>query len=325
MKDLFGLYNNEEYNKCLRIPYMGSKNKIATELLNKMIDIKPNAKYFVDLFGGGGAMSFIALQRGFTVLYNELDTNLVNFLKFIIDRIKSGERSKFGLFPKEFYTFVDRETFFKHIKEDTIFAQFCRICYSFGNAGRDYAFGKDREEIKHLGHDVVIFKDESALYKLNVSLGINIPMPKGETWNERRLNFVKSLSTIKLKNNLELQSLENLERLQRLENLENLQSLERLQRFSIYNLDFKDVLINFPTEETIVYLDPPYRNTAKYKEDTLSNVIDEYFRQSQYTTFMSEYNAPFESILEIKKARLFDNSKEKRSYAVEKLFFNGVL
>ena len=50
--------------KPLRIPYMGSKNKIAEQLMRKMLEIKPNAKYFVDLFGGGGSMSFAALQLG---------------------------------------------------------------------------------------------------------------------------------------------------------------------------------------------------------------------------------------------------------------------
>lgn len=36
----------------LRIPYMGSKRKIAKELMQKMIEIKPNAKYLYDIFAG---------------------------------------------------------------------------------------------------------------------------------------------------------------------------------------------------------------------------------------------------------------------------------
>ena len=47
--DLFGkpIFPNVQN---LRIPYMGSKNKIALRLLKKMLEIKPNAKYFFDLF-----------------------------------------------------------------------------------------------------------------------------------------------------------------------------------------------------------------------------------------------------------------------------------
>jgi site-specific DNA-adenine methylase len=47
----------------LGIPYMGSKRKIAKPLIDYMLNSNPNAKYFYDLFGGGGDMSFEALQR----------------------------------------------------------------------------------------------------------------------------------------------------------------------------------------------------------------------------------------------------------------------
>lgn len=51
--------------------------------------------------------------------------------------------------------------------------------------------------------------------------------------------------------------------------------------------------------------------------------IDNYFKQSPYTCFMSEYNAPFKSILEIKKESLFNNSNvDKKKFVIEKLFWN---
>ena len=37
-KDLFGLYGDEKHGECLRIPYKGSKNAIASQLLNKMVE-----------------------------------------------------------------------------------------------------------------------------------------------------------------------------------------------------------------------------------------------------------------------------------------------
>lgn len=50
--------------------------------------------------------------------------------------------------------------------------------------------------------------------------------------------------------------------------------------------------------------------------------IDNYFKQSPYTCFMSEYTALFKSILEIKKESLFNSNFEKRKYVIEKLFWN---
>jgi site-specific DNA-adenine methylase len=95
-----GVHKPSKVHK-IGIPFQGSKNKIAEKLMDEMLRIKPEAKYFVDVFGGGAAMSFTALQYGFSTHYNELNTAQVNLLKYIIERIKSGERSEYGLFPVE--------------------------------------------------------------------------------------------------------------------------------------------------------------------------------------------------------------------------------
>lgn len=175
----------------LRLPYQGSKNKIALDLILEMKKYKPNAKYFIDLFGGGGSMSFTALQMGFKVLYNEFDTDLSNFVKYIFERIKGGERSKFGLFPEDWYKFVNRETFKQQLNEHTHYAEFCRICYSFSSNRKDYLFGKDKELIKELGHNIVVFQDEKCLKELNLLFKKEIILPIGQTINTRRLKFIR--------------------------------------------------------------------------------------------------------------------------------------
>jgi site-specific DNA-adenine methylase len=98
--------------------------------------------------------------------------------------------------------------------------------------------------------------------------------------------------------------------------------LEPLNNLTLLNLDYKDVEINTPKDETIVYLDPPYRGTAKYIEDLNHEELDNYFKSSPYTCFMSEYEAPFKSIMEIEKLNLMNNYKEKTKVALEKLFIN---
>lgn len=56
--------HNTEFERGYGIPYMGNKQAIAEDLIKVMLRYKPHAKYFYDLFGGGGAMSFAALQMG---------------------------------------------------------------------------------------------------------------------------------------------------------------------------------------------------------------------------------------------------------------------
>jgi len=318
-------------NLQLRIPYMGSKRKIAEELMQKMLEIKPKAKYFYDLFGGGGAMSFYALQCGLKVHYNEKQKGMVDLLEYILNRARNKEKGQYGIFPDDFYNFITREEFFKLKDEDSIKGQFARICYSFGNSQRTYLFGKDIEYQKQLGHNIVIFCCEKSLKEFNHLLNTNIVLSNKTTWNERRLDYLKQFSKEqrKFKQLQRLQQLQRLEQLQRLQQLQRLEQLQRLQQleqlpfFTITNLDFADVKITTPLEETIIYLDPPYRGTAEYKEKFDYTKVDEYFKQSPYTCFMSEYNTPFKSILEIKKESLFKNANvKKRKFVIEKLFWN---
>ena len=322
--DLFGKAILPEI-EIIRIPYQGSKNSIALDLFAKMLEIKPKARYFVDLFGGGGAMSFTALQLGLKVIYNEKQTSLVTFIKFILDRIKSGEHSQFGLFPEEFYNFINREEF-KILKvEDSIKGQFARICYSFGNNQRDYAFGKKIETPKNLAHNIVVFQCKKSLKEFNEISNLKIEISNSKNWNQRRLDLmiaIRESTTLDRSYIKQLEQLKQLQQLEQLQRLQRLQQLQQLDRLTILNLDFQDVVIDTLEEETIVYLDPPYRNTAAYLESALHNDIDNYFRNLPFLAFMSEYDAPFTSILEIKKKQLFCNTKEKGTFITEKLFIN---
>lgn len=395
--DLFGKAAFGEVEN-LRIPYMGSKNRIAKQLFEKMLEIKPNAKYFFDLFGGGGAMSFYALQLGLKVHYNEKQKGMVDLLSYIL----TAKKGKFGIFPDDFYEFITREQFQILKDEDSLKGQFARICYSFGNNQTAYSFYKNGEKIKKLGQDFVFKKQKidgipdidsedfnkrrSFLSQFSKKTFLEIiekepelkkgyetylKIVKSEFFLEEKYLFTrwlkstgitckevdiltgsqmgshflsqKSQPAIPTKEMMELlkkspklkkvpefieslfdeKKIRDFRKLQQLEQLERLERLQQLPTFTITNLDFQDVRIETPIQETIIYLDPPYRGTAEYKESALFGDVDNYFKNSPYTCFMSEYNAPFDSVLEIKKASLLNNSDlSERKYAIEKLFWN---
>ena len=65
----------------LAMPYMGSKRRLAPKIIREIKTRTPNATTFYDLFGGGGAMSFMALQCYDNVIYNELDSGVVAVLR----------------------------------------------------------------------------------------------------------------------------------------------------------------------------------------------------------------------------------------------------
>ena len=76
--------------KAYGIPYMGSKDKIADSLLKAI----PSGKRFVDLFGGGFAMSECALRSGKYeyVLYNDFNPLVVDLVMKAINGFYNFKR-----------------------------------------------------------------------------------------------------------------------------------------------------------------------------------------------------------------------------------------
>ena len=105
------------------IPYKGSKNKIAENIIAQL----PPAKHFYDLFGGGGAMSHCALLSGKYefVHYNELNPLVFKAFKMALN----------GEFESE-TRWISREDFERLKDTDPYVA----ICFSFGNDLKNYAY-----------------------------------------------------------------------------------------------------------------------------------------------------------------------------------------
>ena len=171
------------------LPYMGSKDKIADELLEQM----PAGKRFVDLFGGGFAMSHAALLSGKfeQVFYNELNPLLPQLIKDTLAGKYANERR-----------WISREDFFRLKDVDG----YVRYIWSFGNRGDAYLFGKDKEHIKKLGHDFVCF-------------GKDIPGVPNISETDMRIRRIYLKGYIKKNMEIrdELQQLEQLQQLQQLE------------------------------------------------------------------------------------------------------------
>lgn len=95
-------------------PYMGSKSKIAEDILA----ILPRGKRFVDLFGGGFAMTHCAMLSGKyeEFYYNELNPLVVDMIKKAIAGEYKNERR-----------WIDRETFFNLKDTDG----YVKLCWSY--------------------------------------------------------------------------------------------------------------------------------------------------------------------------------------------------
>lgn len=317
-----------EFQKCKRfgVSYMGSKNKIVKALISQL----PSAKYFVDLFAGGCAMTDGAMLSG---KYERFITNDISDAPSLFQRAIKGEfrDEKRWISRDDFFALKDKEPYI-------------RYCWSFGNKGANYLYSKEIEPYKKAFWEFAVFKNTEPLKEFGFNVDEFLDLP---TSYDRRIAFRQYLAKMpfvvkkgshfyykpsELKkykgfdNNTMLDHLASLQRLERLQSLEQLQSLERLERLqslerleSFKNLEihqgcYKKVELPEPSE-CVIYCDPPYINSEGYHKQTLKNgktsfnhgefydYVESLARQG-YKVFISEYEMPkdrFKSVFSVAK------------------------
>ncbi len=318
--DLFG--NCQIQNKIVpAMPYMGNKRKLATKILNAIYNKVGDFENFYDLFGGGASMSVCGLLAGHNVYYNELNTGVVELLKYI----QAG-----GKLPDKWVT---RDEFMQFKNGDDWYSGFIKCCWSFGNNQSSYLFGKNIEEQKMLLHNVVIYKCEKSLNEINKMLKINIPKKIFEIENktQRRLflrnyiikinkNYCGEKQLQQLKHLEQLQRLQQLQQLQQLEQLQRLERLEQLERLEISNKFYDEILIK---NNSVIYCDIPYKNTTNYQKNNFNyEKFYSWALKNKNAVFISEYSMPPE-FLEIASFKHRSTlSATANNEVIEKVFWN---
>ena len=269
------------------IPYVGSKNKIAEKIIDKL----PPAKHFYDLFGGGGAMTHCALMSGKYefVHYNEFNPLVFKAFKMAINGEFKGENR-----------WISKEDFERLKDSDPYVA----CCFSFGNDFKTYCYAIDREPFKKAVHYSIFFDDNSLLKEY-----INLKDFKysSENLKERRLELQRFFNKLSIEtkrdNNLfkllfrANGSLKDItESLERLERLQSLESLNNRGRVLLSNLSYENVSIE---SESVIYCDPPYLKAIKMKRYNNSDFNHNSFydwARKQNNIFISEYTMPDERL-----------------------------
>ena len=199
----------------LGISYMGSKRKLASEILSKITQRHQGITDFYDLFGGGGSISFTAIRDyRFKVHYNELNKHIYSLVEYL--------KNNKDLEPK-FYEWITREEFFKQINKNNDeadwFSGFVMSCWSFGNSQKSYLYGAEIEKIKRLAHEFIVNKDLNAMREI----GVDIPeLVNIEGVQNRRVKFCNYIKkNISLLEDCRVQNLELVEHLTRLQRCNN--------------------------------------------------------------------------------------------------------
>lgn len=276
------------------VPYKGSKNLIA----EKIVNVIPSAKNFYDLFAGGCAITHCAAMSGKweNFVCNDLsDDGIRLFRDAVAGKFKDEKR------------WISRDDFYRLKDADP----YVKFCWSFGNGGRQYLYGKDREPLKKLLHEFVFGDDGPLSDFFNTKLDCREESP-----GDRLLWITHFCKRNSLR--IYLQSLESLNRLQRLESLQRLE--RRLDEFSFFNDDYSQIQIK---PNSVVYCDIPYRGTDPYFSDFDHDKFYAWALENENPIFISEYGMPdsFHKIFSVQKKGSF-KAQNNSVYKIENLYAN---
>ena len=336
--------------KSWGLPYMGSKNSIAKDIVNAL----PSGERLVDLFSGGCAITDYALKN--TNKFSRFLVNDLNgwspqmYLKALAGGFKDEER------------WISKQDFFRLKDTDP----YVKLCFSFGNNLKYYMYSTELEPYKRALHHIIFWENYGPMEELCPQVvDIIKEYCKGKDRKGRRLasgyavadhikqkgsvEYWKSnplfrsvkvkwseercgLKGLELANNAMkdisiksiLQSLESLERLERLQNIADMTERASLSPHDMFietsNISYEDYAYR---DGDVVYCDPPYKNTHDYGIRFDSDAFWEWARTRSYPVYVSEYQAPedFVSIWS-KEKRSILNSESPTAPRTEHLFVN---
>jgi len=295
----------------LGIPYMGSKRKLAGDILHEITSRHSGITDFYDLFGGGGSISFTAIRDyRFNVHYNELNKSIFSLVEYL-------KKNK-TLEPK-FYEWVTREEFFKQLEhtDGDWYSGFVMSCWSFGNKQSSYLYGSDIEEQKRLAHEFIVngCLDSMRALSLDMPELLNI-----EGIHKRRIVFCDYIKKIHDRR-FDMQNIERVQNLELIEHLSRLQNLHNLQNLQISNGSYEKVQIS--GNNPVIYCDIPYKGTGEYKEGGFDHeAFYQWANDNPHPVYISEYDAPFQEIEAFTHRSSLSATNNKKK-TIEKIFWNG--
>lgn len=301
----------------LGIPYMGSKRKIAHEILKYIKAHNPQATHFYDLFGGGGAVSLKAVDYFDNVYYNEYDGGVYSLMNKLLTEP----------FKDEYYKWVTREEFKAHHKDQDWYGGLLKTCWSFGSLGKTYIYGQDIENPKRIIHNCIISFDDESITEFEDYFNIKV----NKEWSKYNIEKRKSLIIRKLKSSkLKIDEIENLSRIKRFYDIQSVQSVQSVQaeqkikKLKTSNHSYDDVEIKSSPEQTVIYCDPPYENTKEYQTKFEFNKFLEFIKKSPYKIYISSYEIKDDSLFLVKemKKQVTLSATNNSSTAIERLYCN---
>ena len=301
------------------IPYKGSKQKLVDKIVPFILKRHPNATDFYDLFGGGGSVALYVLFKypQLNVHYNELSTAI----GALMGRLRDGDDIPFD--------FVTMAAFKRSYKGNDWYAGLLQSCWTFGNNQNSYLYGKDLEEFKHQLHNAVVYGEQNHAWLKNfveeyiatvdgreISVNIFLNEKRYKTPYQRRIVLQRQLDR--------LGALQHMARLERLVQIQNMPGISDLKITS--GKSYSEILLG--GGQIIVYCDPPYENTAEYREGGFDHkVFYDWVMDQPHPVYVSSYKVSdprLKLVRAVNTRSLMNSANDSAKYNYENLYWNGV-
>ncbi len=289
------------------IPYMGSKQKLVDKLIPFIIKRHPDTDSLYDLFGGGGSVALYTLGKypSLDVVYNERSKAVTALMSHLKDA---------GNIPFEF---VSRSEFEASYKGDDWYAGLLQTCWTFGNNQHGYLYGSDIEQYKKCIHELVVDGvDHVKFISEFIGQPVFINLKRYTTMYQRRIVLQRQIG-----DKARLQHIERLERLLKIIDMPGMSTLGITPAQSYEEVDIVG-------ERPVVYCDPPYENTAEYREGGFDHeAFYDWVMSREYPVYVSSYKAdPRLKLVKAINTRslLGSAASAKPKYNYENLYWNGV-
>nr|DAP68144.1 MAG TPA: DNA adenine methylase [Caudoviricetes sp.] len=342
------------------LPYRGSKNKIAKDIINRL----PAGEVFVDLFCGGCAVTHAAMLSGKYKRYiiNDSIAMMPNAFRDAVNGKFKGEKR-----------LISKEDFHRLKDSDA----YVRTCWSFGNNGRSYLWGEENAHVKMLACKMIMADDwrerrraymafikylqdarkrlaerkanmeryraeygdikgrvreelcrclrESGKTRSDIDRILGTNGMAGHYFSNSQWEFPTKEKYEKIRDacpNFPPYDYwgQSLQSLERLESLQSLESLERLESLQSLEVFTGDYQSVPIPENAVVYCDPPYINTGGYGIDFDHERFYSWLRTRDFPVYVSEYAMPDDFVCIWRKEKICTYSSTNNKKTVEKLF-----
>ena len=283
--------------KVYGMPYKGSKNKIATWIVDNL----PAGDTLIDVFCGGCAVTHAALlsRKWKNIIINDIDGRMP---QLFIDSIH-------GKYTVENHPeWVTRAEFKKKRFTDAQIG----LCWSLGDNCLDYIYGKSKEDLKLALH-VAVYKQD---FKLLAMHGIHIERIDEPDLYKRYQNYRKQTR------NYITRGIEHLESLHRLESLQELRGVPGVENLKVSAVDYSEIEI---PPGAVLYCDPPYAGTrcGFYTNFDTKRFLQ--WARRQKNIYVSEYNMPADFVRLCERQKTVTSAANNNALkAVEALYTNQI-